>query len=209
MSITQKVVPPPNSGDMGLQSFTQAINLAVQPLFQDAHTHTIYSSTPTNNAGANNDIALVALASGKFLYAKINGTWYSVALAGNATPTTTATALATATGSVIVSGAAAPSAGQVLTATSSTAADWQTPASPPSLPDFVIRETPTGAVNGINATFTLAFTPTLGTEEIFVNGILQDSGVSNDYTIVGPTITFNTPAIPQTGDKVRVSYQHT
>ena len=35
--------------------------------------------------------------------------------------------LETATGTVVVSGAAAPTAGQVLTATSGTAADWQTP----------------------------------------------------------------------------------
>ncbi len=72
--------------------------------------------------------------------------------------------------------------------------------------NFVVRETPTGTVNGTNATFTLAFTPLSGTEHVFVNGVLQNPGTGNDYTISGATITFLTGAIPQTNDVVRVSY---
>lgn len=72
--------------------------------------------------------------------------------------------------------------------------------------NFVVRETPTGTVNGSNATFTLAFTPLSGTEHVFVNGVLQNPGTGNDYTISGATITFLTGAIPQTNDVVRVSY---
>lgn len=72
--------------------------------------------------------------------------------------------------------------------------------------NYVVRETPTGTVNGTNATFTLAATPVAGTEHVYVNGILQNSGAGNDYTISGATITFLTGAIPQTGDVVRVSY---
>lgn len=72
--------------------------------------------------------------------------------------------------------------------------------------DYVVRETPTGTVNGTNATFTLANTPVSGSEHVFVNGILQNVGAGNDYTISGATITFLTGAIPQTGDIVRVSY---
>ena len=70
----------------------------------------------------------------------------------------------------------------------------------------VTREIPTGTVNGSNATFTLANTPTVGTEHVFVNGVLMNSGAGNDYTISGATITFLTGAIPQTGDVVLVSY---
>jgi hypothetical protein len=49
------------------------------------------------------------------------------ACTGNAATATTTAGLETATSTVIVSGASAPTAGQVLTATSGTAADWQTP----------------------------------------------------------------------------------
>lgn len=71
--------------------------------------------------------------------------------------------------------------------------------------DFVIRETPSGTINGVNTTFTLANTPTAGTEEVYLNGLLQNEGVSNDYTISGATITYNTA--PATGDVLLVSYR--
>lgn len=70
--------------------------------------------------------------------------------------------------------------------------------------DFIVRETPTGLVNGSNTTFTLAFTPVAGKEQVFLNGILQEPGAGNDYTISGATITYLTA--PVTGDKIRVSY---
>lgn len=73
--------------------------------------------------------------------------------------------------------------------------------------NFVTREVPTGLVNGSNATFTLANTPTAGTEEVYVNGILQNVGAGNDYTISTNTITFLTGAIPQSGDVVLVNYR--
>ena len=82
-------------------------------------------------------------------------------------------------------------------ATAST--DYMAPAS------FVIRETPSGSVNGSNTAFTLANTPLAGTEEVYINGILQDPGSGNDYTISGATIT--TQFAPASGDKIRVSYQ--
>jgi hypothetical protein len=68
----------------------------------------------------------------------------------------------------------------------------------------VTREEPTGLVNGSNATFTLSNTPVNGTEQVYLNGILLDSGAGNDYTIVGETITML--VIPQSNDKLRVSY---
>ena len=68
----------------------------------------------------------------------------------------------------------------------------------------VTRETPSGTINGSNTVFTLAFTPTAGTEEVYLNGVLQDAGGLNDYTISGGTITF--VVAPTPGDKIRVSY---
>lgn len=70
--------------------------------------------------------------------------------------------------------------------------------------NFVTRETPSGSVNGSNTAFTLANTPTAGTERVYLNGILQEPGAGNDYTISGATITYLTA--PVSGDKVRVSY---
>lgn len=69
---------------------------------------------------------------------------------------------------------------------------------------FVSRETPVGVVDGVNALYTLANTPYVGSESVFLNGMLQEPGVGNDYTIVGKDITL--AAAPQTGDRVRVTY---
>ena len=41
---------------------------------------------------------------------------------------------------------------------------------------------------------------------IHVNGIRQQVGAGNDYTISGGTITFLSGAIPQTGDVLLVDY---
>ena len=71
--------------------------------------------------------------------------------------------------------------------------------------NFVDRETPSGTINGSNVTFTLANTPVVGSEHVFLNGIIQNSGASNDYTISGATITYLTA--PLTGEVLRVSYR--
>lgn len=70
---------------------------------------------------------------------------------------------------------------------------------------FVDRETPTGAVNGSNTAYTLANTPVAGSEHVYLNGLLQEPGAGNDYTIAGTAITYL--SAPQTGDKIRVSYR--
>jgi hypothetical protein len=69
---------------------------------------------------------------------------------------------------------------------------------------FVVRETPSGTINGANATFTLANTPIANTEEIFLNGLLLEPGAGNDYTISGTTITMLN--IPNTGDRLKARY---
>lgn len=69
---------------------------------------------------------------------------------------------------------------------------------------FRDKETPTGAVNGVNVTFTLAFTPVLGSEHIYKNGVLQLEG----YVMAGAVITFDTaPTTTPVPDKIRVSYR--
>lgn len=70
--------------------------------------------------------------------------------------------------------------------------------------DIVVRETPSGTVNGSNTAFTLAGTPIAGSESVYLNGLLQDVGGGNDYTISGATITF--VQAPVSGDRIRVNY---
>jgi len=71
--------------------------------------------------------------------------------------------------------------------------------------NFVVRETPSGSVNGSNTAFVLANTPVVGSEEVYLNGLMQEPGAGNDYTISGATITYLTA--PISGDKIRVSYR--
>jgi len=71
--------------------------------------------------------------------------------------------------------------------------------------NFVDKEIPTGSINGANTAFTLANSPVAGSEHVYLNGILQESGAGNDYTISGANITMLTA--PLTGEKLRVSYR--
>lgn len=71
--------------------------------------------------------------------------------------------------------------------------------------NFVDKETPSGTINGSNTAFTLANTPVAGSEHVYLNGLLQESGAGNDYTISTNTITMLTA--PISGDKIRVSYR--
>ena len=88
-----------------------------------------------------------------------------------------------------------------------TAITWNNPIGVGGLTaaNFVDKEVPSGAINGANVTFTLANTPVAGSEHIYLNGILQESGSGNDYTITGSTITYLTA--PLTGEKLRATYR--
>jgi hypothetical protein len=59
------------------------------------------------------------------------------------------------------------------------------------------NEVPTGAVNGINVTYTLQQTPHVGRLMLFLNGVLQKPG--EDYSLSGVTITMTTA--PESGDQ--------
>lgn len=70
--------------------------------------------------------------------------------------------------------------------------------------DVVFNETPSGTINGVNATFTIAAAPQNSSLQLYMNGVLLEPGAGNDYTISGTTITML--MIPQTGDKLRAYY---
>lgn len=70
---------------------------------------------------------------------------------------------------------------------------------------YINRETPVGAVDGVNALFQLEFPQVAGTENVFLNGMLMEPGAGNDYTIDAQgAITLN--AAPLVGDRVKVTY---
>ena len=71
---------------------------------------------------------------------------------------------------------------------------------------FHDAETPTGTINGVNATFTLVTAPNPAASlELTRNGIVQESGL--DYTLSTNVITFLAGAIPQTGDTLLAWYR--
>lgn len=88
-----------------------------------------------------------------------------------------------------------------------TAITWSNPITAGGLTaaNFVDREVPSGSINGSNTAFVLTNTPTTGSEHVYLNGILQEPGAGNDYTISAATITMLTA--PLSGEKIRVSYR--
>ncbi len=71
---------------------------------------------------------------------------------------------------------------------------------------FIDGETPSGTLDGANASFTLANAPgPAASLALFLNGILLSQGV--DYTLAGNSITFDATAVPEPGDIVVASYR--
>jgi hypothetical protein len=71
---------------------------------------------------------------------------------------------------------------------------------------FVDQETPAGAVNGVNAAFTLSQTPSPGSSlAVYRNGLRLKSGV--DYTLSGAVVTFVPGLLPQSSDTLVCSYR--
>lgn len=68
----------------------------------------------------------------------------------------------------------------------------------------VTNEVPSGTINGVNSTFTLANTPIAGKEKIYLNGVRLFPGAGNDYTIATATVTML--IVPQTGDRLTADY---
>lgn len=71
---------------------------------------------------------------------------------------------------------------------------------------FSDKEIPTGNIDGVNNSFTLSYIPIEGSEHIYLNGLLQESGIGNDYIIYDSNITFFTP--PEKDFKLRCTYYY-
>jgi hypothetical protein len=72
--------------------------------------------------------------------------------------------------------------------------------------EHVGNETPAGAVDGANVTFTLASTPAPSSLQLFKNGLMMCQGATDDYTLAGAVLSFNGDQVPQAGDKMRAWY---
>lgn len=71
---------------------------------------------------------------------------------------------------------------------------------------FIDGEIPSGTVNGSNAAFTLANVPNPSSSlALFRNGLLLTQG--GDYTLSSNAVTFQTGAVPQTGDTLAAFYR--
>jgi hypothetical protein len=73
--------------------------------------------------------------------------------------------------------------------------------------NFVVRETPSPAPNGVVTTFTCTGNAIAGSERVYLNGVLMEPGAGNDYTVgtLSPlTITFL--FVPTPTDKIRINY---
>ncbi len=74
-------------------------------------------------------------------------------------------------------------------------------------PSYSDSEIPSGAINGTNTVFALAFPPSpAGSLELYLNGLRLDANV--DFTLVTNTVTFFTGSIPQLGDLLLASYRY-
>jgi hypothetical protein len=69
---------------------------------------------------------------------------------------------------------------------------------------YIWNETPTGNINGSNATFTSLQNFVPNSLQVFINGILQVS--TNDYTTSGST-TINMNTALAVGDVIRIHYK--
>ena len=73
-------------------------------------------------------------------------------------------------------------------------------------PAFVDNDSPSGAVDGSNSSFTLAGTPNPAASlAVYLNGILLKAG--QDFTLTGNTVQFVAAAAPQPGDTLLASYR--
>lgn len=88
--------------------------------------------------------------------------------------------------------------GRILVSDISGSSSWQ----PPVV--FVDLVTPVGLIDGVNKVFVLPSTPTAGLH-LYVNGILQNPGIGNDYTASLATITFS--IAPSTASTILASYR--
>lgn len=97
----------------------------------------------------------------------------------------------------------APSAGQILGYTAN-GLEWVSGTANSVEETDIAVENQSANTDGVETDFTLASTPLANSVQVFLNGLLQESGSGKDYTLTGSTISFTTA--PETGDILIVHY---
>lgn len=83
------------------------------------------------------------------------------------------------------------------------------PQGPPGEGAISWNETPSGTIDGVNASFGLAHMPTSpDAVQVFHNGLLLRRGSANDYDIAEQSLTFNGGLQPIPGDWLLVTYAY-
>lgn len=72
--------------------------------------------------------------------------------------------------------------------------------------NYTVRETPTPAPNGVVTVFTCSGNAVTNSEQVFLNGVLMESGAGNDYTVTYSPLTITFLFTPTATDKIRVNY---
>jgi len=72
--------------------------------------------------------------------------------------------------------------------------------------DFIVGETPTGAIDAINLQYVLANVPTTGTVQVYLDGLRLRDGASHDYQIASTSAIVMNYA-PETGQNLLVDYR--
>lgn len=93
--------------------------------------------------------------------------------------------------------------GQALTTDGAGITTWTTITSGSTI-NFADAEVPSGVMNSINPTFTIANTPTAGSLKVYLRGLRLKE--TSDYTLSGTTITMI--VIPDSGDSFIVDYRY-
>ena len=76
-----------------------------------------------------------------------------------------------------------------------------------NISNFATRETPTPLPNGVATVFTVTGACVAGAEHVYLNGVLMEPGVGNDYTVgVLSPFTITMLFTPTSTDKLRISY---
>lgn len=97
----------------------------------------------------------------------------------------------------------APTTGQILGFTAN-GMEWVDGTADSVEEGDIAVENQSANADGVQTAFTLASTPLANSVQVFLNGLLQESGSGKDYTLSGSTVTFATA--PESGDILIVHY---
>jgi hypothetical protein len=183
------------------------------------------TNTPINlisNLSGLGDVTITTPADGQLLRYSGGGTnkWINwtpnfitgnqnITISGDASGSGTTAITLTLTNTTVVPGTytkvTVDSKGRVTTGANLGIADL--PSGTISISNIITRETPNPLPNGVTNTFTCLSAAAVGTEHVYLNGVLMEPGAGNDYIVTSQSpFTIQMTFIPTSTDKIRISY---